>query len=147
MQENLKPLPENISKEKIGQIPKNASFDPFADSPMSKAIHECVVKVNEKFDEEIFGICNQILTESGVKSEFVLNKDFIVNAVKKATASKPLFIVGDYDLPICPECKQMVDYVEKSRPEYCSECGQKLDWSDEDEPTTTDFEACQTDFD
>ncbi len=143
MNDELKPLPENISKEKLGQISKDFSFDPFAESPLSKAIHECVVKVNEKFDEEIFGICNQILTESGVKSEFVLNKDFIVNAVKKATASKPLFIVGDYDLPICPECKQMVEDSEN----YCSECGQKLDWSDEDEPTTADFEACQTDFD
>lgn len=143
MNDELKPLPENISKEKLGQISKDFSFDPFAESPLSKAIHECVVKVNEKFDEEIFGICNQILTESGVKSEFVLNKDFIVNAVKKATASKPLFIVGDYDLPICPECRQMVDESEN----HCSECGQKLDWSDEHEPTEANFEACQTDFD
>lgn len=47
-------------------------------------------------------------------------------ALEKQIPKKPVLIVGDYDLPVCPECKQMIDDTES----YCSTCGQALDWSD-----------------
>lgn len=52
--------------------------------------------------------------------------DMAVKALEKQIPKKPVGLVGDYDLPICPECKQMVDDTEF----YCSTCGQELDWSD-----------------
>lgn len=132
--------------------PQDFSFDPFAESPMSKFINEYAVKVSEKFGEEIFGTCNRILTESGVKTEYVLNKEFIVNAVKKAIATKPTeqgeqkakTLLGEMWLNNgkCPNCHEKVVEFEK----YCCECGQKLDWSDEDEQPETDISTCKTDF-
>lgn len=47
-------------------------------------------------------------------------------ALDKQIPKKPLCIAGDYDLPVCPECKQLVDDTEL----HCSTCGQALDWSD-----------------
>ena len=47
-------------------------------------------------------------------------------ALEKQIPKKPLFIDGDYDLPLCSECKNVV---EDNEP-YCSVCGQALDWSD-----------------
>lgn len=47
-------------------------------------------------------------------------------ALEKQIVKKPLYIAGDYDLPICSECKNVV---EDNEP-YCSVCGQALDWSD-----------------
>lgn len=49
-----------------------------------------------------------------------------VKALEKQVPKKPIHIVGDYDLPVCPECKQLVDDTEL----YCSTCGQAIDWSD-----------------
>ena len=153
MQENLKPLPENISKEKLGQTPKDFSFDPFAESPMSKVISEYSIKVLEQLESEIFGACTQIALENGIKYEYAISKAFVVNAMKKAIPTKPTeqgeqkvkTLLGEMwlDNGKCPNCREKVVEFEK----YCCECGQKLSWGDEDEPTTTDFEACQTDFD
>lgn len=41
---------------------------------------------------------------------------------------RPIYIDGDYDLPICPECCLAVD--EEEDKNRCSVCGQALDWSD-----------------
>lgn len=43
---------------------------------------------------------------------------------------KPVYIDGDYDMPLCPQCKLPVD--EEEEGECCSVCGQELDWSDND---------------
>ena len=131
MKDNLKPTAADINKamfKPIKPIPIELLFDPFGETPMSKVVNEYVVKVEEKLDNDIFGVCNQMLKDEGITYEYVLNKEFIVNAVKKRIAEKPVFIVGDYDLPICPECRQMLDDSEL----YCPDCGQKLDWSDTD---------------
>ena len=92
MQEHLKPTAADINKamfKPIKPIPVELTFDPFAETTMSKVINEYVVKVTEKLDNDIFGVCNQILKENGITYDYVLNKEFIVNAVKKAIATKP----------------------------------------------------------
>lgn len=145
MNDKFKPLPENINKEKLGQFQKDFSFElvnPDA-SPMSQFINEYSIKVKEKLDDEIFGVCTQIALANGIKHEYAINKEFFINAMQKAIASSPLFICGDYDLPICPDCRQLVDDSEN----YCSACGKKLDRSEEHEQPETDFSTCQTDFD
>lgn len=155
MQENLKPLPENISKEKLGQISKNFSFElvnPDA-SPMSQFITEYSIGVHEQLEDEIFGVCTQIAIANGIKCEYSISKEFVVEALKMAIAIKPTeqgeqkakTLLGEMWLNNgkCPNCHLKVVEIEK----YCCECGQKLDWSEDDEPTTTDFDTCQTDFD
>lgn len=148
MNDKFKPLPRNINKEKLEQFSKDFSFEltSLGASPMSQFINEYSIKVKEKLDDEIFGVCTQIALANGIKHEYAINKEFFINAMQKAIASSPLFIYGDYDLPICPDCSQLVDDSEN----YCSVCGKKLDWSEINEPiepTETNFEACQTDFD
>lgn len=69
---------------------------------------------------EVNAICSPKATD------FKEAVETIKKALEKQIPKKPVGLVGDYDLPICPECKQMVDNTEF----YCSTCGQELDWSD-----------------
>jgi hypothetical protein len=54
------------------------------------------------------------------------HEKFVAECIEKQIPKKPLYIAGDYDMPICPDCKQLVDDTELC----CSSCGQALDWSD-----------------
>ena len=47
-------------------------------------------------------------------------------AIQKQITEKPMLICGDYDMPICPDCKQFVDDTEF----YCSTCGKALNWDE-----------------
>lgn len=131
MKENLKPTAENINKAKLEPIPSGITLDPFAETPMSKLIDEYVVIVEEKLDNAIFGVCNKILKDEGITHEYVLNKEFIVNAVKKQIPVKP---VGEYTNYKCPVCGRRVRSGKGSSSRgvdhFCQRCGQKLDWSD-----------------
>lgn len=49
-----------------------------------------------------------------------------MEALEKQIPKKPLYIAGDYDLPLCSKCKSPA---EDNEP-YCSVCGQAIDWSD-----------------
>ena len=138
MKENLKPTAENINKAKFKSTPYVISFDPFGETPMSKVVNEYKVKVAEKLDNDIFGVCIQLLKEEGITHEYVLNKEFIVNAVKKAIPAKPtdkiqIGVSSDgkrYEgkCPVCLEKVTQPKWGEKQS--YCEKCGQKLDWSD-----------------
>ena len=101
MKENLKPTSENINKAKFKPTPNVISFDPFGETPMSKVVNEYKVKVAEKLDNDIFGVCIQLLKEEGITHEYVLNKEFIVNAVKKQIPVKPVGEYTNYKCPIC----------------------------------------------
>ena len=54
----------------------------------------------------------------------------IIDALERRIATKPLYIDGDYDLPLCPKCCSAID--ENEDASCCSVCGQKLDWSDKE---------------
>lgn len=54
--------------------------------------------------------------------------EIIMDALERRIATKPLYIDGDYDLPLCPKCRMAID--ENEDVGCCSVCGQKLDWSD-----------------
>lgn len=136
MNENLKPTPENINKDKIKQIERNFSFDVLApkDSGIPDFIKQYKIRVEEKLDEEILGVINQITSENGFKNktEIVINRDFVLNAMKKATAQRPTEGECDDGLTMhCPSCCDVI--VPKYSPYFCRWCGQKLKWSDEDE--------------
>lgn len=140
MHDNLKPTPENINKDKFGQIPKS-EFVPSEPLPMSRFLVEFEAKIHEQLEENISGTITQIALENGIKYEYAVNKGFVVDAIKKAIASKPKNIITlskpcacgccdmDYLAGECPNCHEDVDDFK----EYCGDCGQKLKWSDEDE--------------
>lgn len=135
MDEKLKPTPENINKDKIGQIPKS-EFVPSEPLPMSQFIVEFEAKVHEQLEDNISGAITQIALENGIKYECAINKSFVVDALMKATPRKP---IGEFDsVPHwrCPAChRAVVLYETDTKFPCCQWCGQKLkwNWSDEDE--------------
>ena len=158
MNDKFKPLPRNINKEKLEQFSKGFSVELFSPdvSPVSQFITEYSIKVHERLEDEVFGVCSEIALANGIKYEYSISKEFVVEALKKAIAIKPTeqgeqkakTLLGEMWLNNgkCPNCHEKVVEFEK----YCCECGQKLDWSEINEPTEpteTNFEACQTDFD
>ena len=48
-----------------------------------------------------------------------------IKALEKQILKEPLYIEGDYDMPLCPNCRLSVDEKEH----HCNCCGQALDWS------------------
>lgn len=136
MHDNLKPTPENINKDKFGQIPKS-EFVPSEPLPMSRFLVEFEAKIHEQLEENISGTITQIALENGIKYEYAVNKSFVVEALKKATARKPIDqgeqkasgLLGMMWLNNgkCPNCFNKVVECDN----FCGECGQKLDWSEE----------------
>lgn len=143
MNEKLKPTPENINKDKLPQIEKNFSFDLISPdaSPILNFINEYSIKVYEELENDLFGAITQTALGTGIKYEYAINKSFIVDAIKRAMASKPKNIITlskpcacgccdmDYSAGECPNCHEDVHEFET----FCPDCGQKLKWSDEDE--------------
>lgn len=67
--------------------------------------------------------------------EMKISKDCykeIVKSLEKQIAKNPLYIDGDYDSPLCPNCGSNV--INEADNDYnfncCYHCGQALDWSD-----------------
>ena len=52
-----------------------------------------------------------------------------IKALEKQIPTKPLYIEGDYDLPLCPTCKMSLDEEDRQNV-CCSVCGQVIDWED-----------------
>ena len=127
MNDKLKPLSENINKEKIEKFTKEHSLDIFETSPMAKYVMEYDIKIREQLEENIFCAITQIALENGIKYEYAINKDFVVKALEKQIPKKPKYIEGDYDMPLCPCCGMSVDENEEK---HCSVCGQALDRGD-----------------
>ena len=131
MKENLKPTAENINKAKFKSTPYVISFDPFGETPMSKVVNEYKVKVAEKLDNDIFGVCIQLLKEEGITHEYVLNKEFIVNAVKKQISVKPAEEYTNYKCPVCGRrVRSGKGSSSRGVDHFCQRCGQALNWSD-----------------
>ena len=96
------------------------------DNEIRENIESIIIERHKTVDNMIAGEILKIASENGIDTKIILNEKAIVEALKKQIPRNPLCISGDYDAPICPECKQLVDDTEH----YCSTCGQALDWSD-----------------
>ena len=92
---------------------------------MYEVIDRILIQRKENLDNAILGVIKEIIDGNECLTTVELNETAIVNALKKQIPRKPLPIAGDYDLPICPECKQLIDDTEF----YCSTCGQAIDWN------------------
>ena len=102
-----------------------------------RMMQESVVTVAKNTDELILGTIKQILTEHGIRNEYVLNEDFIVAAIREKMERQP----GVDYVPVVHG--KWVDKNEKPVPwdeyepnapkksAYCSVCGEWLTASDE----------------
>ena len=107
-------------------VPKFDEDVLFGKSTIGVLIERICVQRSKRLDDAIFGEINEIIKENEHLTVVDLNEKAIVEALEKQIPKKPLCIAGDYDLPVCPECKQLIDDTEL----HCSTCGQKIDWSD-----------------
>ena len=107
-------------------VPKFDEDVLFGKSPLGVIIERICVQRSKRLDDAIFGEINEIIKENEHLTVVDLNEKAIVEALEKQIPKRPLSISGNYYLPVCPECKQLVDDTEL----HCSACGQALDWSD-----------------
>ena len=91
--------------------------------------NQVAVKMVEKYDGFI---ADQIAMEaraSGVSDVTILNKEAIMNALKKEIPQQ--VILNDIEC-LCPACRYdmmgLWDYPDVKDPNYCPICGQKLKW-------------------
>lgn len=95
---------------------------------VTRLVRKFTVEVVEH-QEEI--IMNAIVGIGGETYEYItIDKNKVIELFEKSIPKKPLFIDGDYGLPLCPKCGLSVDENEKEN--YCSVCGQALDWSEKE---------------
>ena len=111
------------------QFPENmkVEYDGFSGS----IVNEIVVNMAEKYDSFI---ADQIAMEAraeGISDLTILNKQAIMNALKKAV---PQQVTLTPDRCLCPGCHYdmmgLWDYPDVQDPAYCPICGQKLKWKE-----------------
>ena len=76
---------------------------------------------------------NELKYYAGFCSDIVIEQiqeamDMGAEALKKQIPKKPLYIYGDYDEPLCSDCKLPVFKDENEG--YCSVCGQAIQWGE-----------------
>lgn len=138
MNDKLKPLSENINKEKFEKFTKEYTPNIFENSSMTKYVMEYEVKIREQLEENILCAITQIALENGIKYEYAINKEFVVKALEKQIPKKVIkknpecyartndgveFFSYDYYCPLCADKLRIgIDH-------HC-QCGQTIDWSD-----------------
>lgn len=91
---------------------------------ISKEVRHMVQWVNDRLTEDMIrSICAMARAE-GATDVTILDKEFVVSAIRRAFADKPLMDGGQYRCPRCRDNKSLLGL-------YCDNCGQKIDWETE----------------
>ena len=64
---------------------------------------------------------------NGITDLIVLDEEKIKGIFERHVPKQPLYIDGDYGLPLCPCCCLALDEADEDN--YCSVCAQAIDWS------------------
>ena len=90
--------------------------------------HCWTAKINKTVNDMILGKVRDIVTEAGIVHEYEINEKFVVMAIRKQTATEPIYERGRY---LCPDCMNLMlydDEIPNEYDSYCPVCGQKIDW-------------------
>lgn len=90
------------------------------------SIGEMIKKKDEMVDEFMFGYIQEKAMEHGVDVDICLDKEKIVEAMRKQIPFKPERVAYWEG-----KCKCGVVFMDRET-NYCGNCGQKLDWSEEE---------------
>lgn len=97
-------------------------------------VEQIDVQRQKSVESAILGTITQIIGDNKNLTTVELNEDAIVNALKKATARKPIHNV--YPWSICPSCggsiylEHIQEHIHNQENTYCEHCGQAIDWSE-----------------
>lgn len=117
------------------QQPTDVKVSDDGSTCVSQQIKHMVQWVNRRIDEDlIHSICKMARAE-GVTDVTILDKEFIVSAIRRSMREKPSLVdMGDglnCSEVCCPNCgESVINYWNKKiNPPHCMMCGQALDWS------------------
>ena len=92
-------------------------------------VSEVFIKWQKDIDNAILGEIKEKAIEHGIKTEYILNEEAIISALKKQIPIKPKVLkvhdISNYKYGDCQCGEHIID-----DDKYCSNCGQKIDWSD-----------------
>ena len=103
---------------------------------VSQQIKHMVQWVHRRIDEDLIHSICEIARAEGVTDVTILDKEFIVSAIRRSMREKPSLIdMGDgfnCSEVCCPNCgESVINYWNKKiNPPHCMMCGQALDWSE-----------------
>ena len=101
------------------------------DLGLAEIVDKISVRRDKNLNDAVLGEIREIATENGISREVVLDERAIVNALVKATPTKPyphdLWELGTVKGYTCPYCGY--DYPINYTDPYCSKCGQCIDRS------------------
>ena len=106
------------------QFPENIHVE--YDGAVGSIQNEIAVRMAEKYEDFVIQQIAMEARAEGVSDLTVLNKEAILNAIKKQIPQKP---VDKDDWKVyghCPVCRKLVHIGE----DYCDQCGQAIDWEE-----------------
>jgi hypothetical protein len=105
------------------QIPINP---PKLDTDLSVITQKIMVESVENVDDLLLSEIIKTAKEKDATFLFILNKEYIYNALDKQRAKKVKQYKDFVTIKQCPVCDHELIYGSK----YCDQCGQKLDWEE-----------------
>ena len=96
---------------------------------VSQQIRHMVQWVNDRLDDDVIRSICKMARDEGVTDVTILDKKFILSALRKSTREKPR--LDELGFVSCPRCgESVVNYWNKKiNPPHCMMCGQALDWN------------------
>lgn len=107
----------------IPVIPPKLGFD------LGTITTKIMVESVAKADDAIIAKIVDIAVKNGINYVFVLNEEYIHNALSKQIPQKVIPYLDYKTIKKCPTCGHELIYGSK----FCDQCGQKLDWEVDDE--------------
>ena len=112
------------------QFPENIHVE--YDGVVGSTQNEIAVRMAEKYEDFVVQQIAMEARAEGISDLTVLNKEAILDAIRKRIPQKPWYRVEeDSEGWACPCCHMCVETDHgRIRELYCSDCGQMIDWEE-----------------
>jgi len=115
-------------------IPDNVRFDLDATSTAASITHNMVVQRVKQVDRALMEGIVETAKINGITDVYLLDEDFIVNALKRQIPMEPISTPWQWDVShYCPTCRNPLNapgLEQFQNGSYCDRCGQKIKWGD-----------------
>lgn len=90
---------------------------------MDSIINEIAVGHAKLVDDTIFMEVSEIVKENGILSQYLINEDFVIPALKNYIPRNPHLM--SFNLH-CPSCNKVLNDYEGLKECFCKYCGQRI---------------------